>query len=81
MKVKINGIWESLSQKEFDKYLESLKTQEQINLEKIGVLKKSLADTDYQALKAFEGTPSDSWEEIKANRKQWRIEIKSLKGK
>lgn len=70
-----NGI-EKMTDLEYNEYLESLKTEEQINQEKINELKVRLAATDYQAIKALEGVPSDDWETIKAEREAIREEIR-----
>lgn len=35
--------------------------------------------TDYKALKAAEGTPSEDWDEVRANRQAWRKEVGELR--
>lgn len=46
---------------------------------RIGVLKKELKDTDYIALKAFEGSISEAeFEPIKKQREEWRKEVDAL---
>ena len=41
-------------------------------------LAQLLANSDYKAIKASEGTPSKDWDEVKANRAAWREEINTL---
>ena len=54
-------------------------TQEELNNAKILDLKKKLKETDYQAIKHFEGYLSDSeYEPIKMQRQAWRDEINRL---
>ena len=72
-----NGI-EKMTDEQYEAYLESQKTPEQKTQEKIAELKSKLAETDYQALKASEGVPSDDWETIKAEREAIREEIREL---
>ena len=46
---------------------------------KIRILKKKLADTDYQAIKYAEGELSaEEYAETKEKRKEWRVEINRL---
>lgn len=45
---------------------------------RINALQSKLAETDYKALKAFEGEPSSDWEIVRANRSKWRKEIDTL---
>ena len=37
-----------------------------------------LQHTDYKALKAYEGHPSDDWTTITAQREQWREDISAI---
>lgn len=54
------------------------KTKE-ATLSKIDSLKKKLKDTDYIALKAFEGSISEAeFEPIKKQREEWRKEVDAL---
>ena len=56
-----------------------LYTDKQIAENKIAKLKKSLAETDYQAIKFAEGVMSESeYAPIKAQRQEWRAEINTL---
>ena len=49
--------------------------------ERIAELKRLLAETDYQAIKHFEGYLTDyEYEPIKTQRQTWRDEINSLGG-
>lgn len=45
---------------------------------RVNALKQLLANSDYKALKAFEGNPSSDWEEVKALRAEWREEVDLL---
>ena len=48
-------------------------------LTKIGIYKKNLIDTDYQAIKFAEGElTAEEYAPVKEQRKQWRIEINRL---
>lgn len=76
--IRINEGIEKMTDEEAEAYFESLKTDEQIKAEKIVKLKQQLAETDYQALKASEGVPSDDWEAIKAKREAIREAIREL---
>lgn len=59
--------------------VERVPTQAEINVIKITELKKKLKDTDYQALKHFEGYLTDyEYEPIKTQRQAWRDEINEL---
>jgi hypothetical protein len=54
-------------------------TQKEINKRRIAELKQCLANTDYQAIKHFEGYLTDyEYEPIKAQRQAWRDEINEL---
>ena len=74
-----NGI-EKMTKEERDQYIEKNKTDEQKNRERVSELKGNLKNTDYQSIKAFEGCPSDNWEEIKDQRESWREEIRIIEG-
>ena len=41
-------------------------------------LMQLLAQSDYKALKAFEGSPNANWDEIKAERSEQRAEINAI---
>ena len=57
---------------------EAQKTRAQ-TLKQINVLKKNLADTDYQAIKYAEGMISaEDYASMKAQRQSWRDEINQL---
>lgn len=59
--------------------VERVKTQAEINMARIIELKNKLKETDYQAIKHFEGCLSDSeYEPIKTQRQAWRDEINEL---
>lgn len=45
---------------------------------RINALKQLLTNTDYKALKAFEGQPSEDWEQVEADREAWRREVDRL---
>ena len=45
---------------------------------RINALKSKLSETDYKALKAFEGHPSSDWGSVAAQREKWRQEISQL---
>ena len=54
-------------------------SQAEINKNKILELKNKLKETDYQAIKHFEGCLTDyEYEPIKAQRQAWRNEINEL---
>ena len=54
-------------------------SQAEINKNKILELKNKLKETDYQAIKHFEGCLTDyEYEPIKAQRQAWRDEINEL---
>lgn len=54
-------------------------SQVEINKNKILELKNKLKETDYQAIKHFEGCLTDyEYEPIKAQRQAWRNEINEL---
>ncbi|HBU12708.1 MAG TPA: hypothetical protein DEB31_08285 [Clostridiales bacterium] len=42
---------------------------------RINALKSKLNETDYKAIKAYEGHPGPDWAEMKAQRAAWREEI------
>lgn len=67
-----------MTDEQAESYRESQKTEDQVKAEKIVKLKQQLAETDYQALKASEGVPSDDWETIKAEREAIREAIREL---
>lgn len=72
-----NGI-EKMTDEQYEEYIASQKTDEQVKQSSILELKSKLAETDYQSYKAFEGVPADNWEEIKEQREAWRDEIRAL---
>ncbi len=45
---------------------------------RINALKQWLRDTDYKALKAYEGHPGTTWEQDEINREAWREEVDAL---
>lgn len=59
--------------------VERVPTQAEINRTRITELKQNLANTDYQAIKHFEGYLTDEeYEPIKLQRQAWRYEINEL---
>lgn len=69
------GIWE------FDPKLvakvDAFLVQE-TNFQNIQNAQQYLLETDYKAMKAFEGDPSDDWEEVKQKRAEARAKINQL---
>ena len=37
-----------------------------------------LSQSDYKSLKAYEGDPSDDWDDVKASRRTWRDDIEVI---
>ena len=59
--------------------VERVVSQAEINRTRIAELKQNLANTDYQAIKHFEGYLTDEeYEPIKLQRQAWRYEINEL---
>lgn len=59
--------------------VERVISQAEINRQKIAELKQKLKETDYQAIKYFEGYLTDyEYEPIKNQRQAWRDEINEL---
>ena len=45
---------------------------------RLNAINQLLRNTDYKALKASEGVPSEDWSQIKINRQAWRDEINAI---
>ena len=62
--------------------VDTIMTQEEINMSRIRVLKQKLNESDYQTLKFIEGqlTPEE-YEPIRTQRQAWRNEINQLENK
>jgi len=66
------GLWEIATKEEYEVYIAPLNRLAELHI--------LLKETDYQSAKAFEGVPSDDWEEIKTQRQAWRVELRGLEG-
>lgn len=60
------------------KFINQEKSIEEKSINRLLELKQYLLDTDYKAIKAFEGDPSEDWEDVKSKRASVRQEIREL---